>query len=558
MRKFSSIAIFIAILFASTLAFAQPVTVTNVSSPTPNGLYGIGAVINVEVTFSDVVDVTGTPLLYLNNSGRAASYNSGSGTATLTFTYTIAEGETAADLDYVATNSLDPNGGTIQNGGVDADLTLPSPGGVGSLGLNNDIEVDGIRPNTNITVNPDLTTYSTSATFEFESNETGTFQRNLDGGDWVAVTSPENLTSLTDGSHTYQVRAIDQAGNPDDTPARYTWTILPLPWTPQTPTKYEVSIYKVEFSQDSLSYVTVIDNGATPVTVDIVQGGNFGMGYSVPAGTYSIMRVTMVPTIIYSGDNPVGGDPIVDGEFTIPEVSNPVIFYWATWEFGGDPANAQGPGGGLTLGNAFFITMPITIPEGVTTELNLIFNVTGTIHWDAFMGIYLTPPIINSAYSNPALNVTATYNIIYYSAGGSIDSGGLHYESGWGVATFNPDGTWSAGVNFNANEVDGSGHMYTTASQTIEGLYGINSDGSIYMTIVGEWGIIRGAISSDGNIFCGVRIDNTENKVLIYGVKQSTSPSVVGDYFFQNYGDAYWEKSWTGFGIPFECWGYYI
>ena len=51
------------------------------------------------------------------------------------------------------------------------------------------------------------------------------FQCRLDGGGSGACASPHGYTGLTDGSHTFQVRGIDAAGNVDGTPATHTWTI---------------------------------------------------------------------------------------------------------------------------------------------------------------------------------------------------------------------------------------------------------------------------------------------------------------------------------------------
>jgi hypothetical protein len=120
-------------------------TVAGVTSPTPNGAYSAGAVIDVTVQFTDPVTVTGTPQLALN-SGGTAGYLSGSGTDTLTFRYTVAAGQNSADLDYTSATSLTLNGGTIQAGGQAAVLTLPAPGAAGSLGANKNIVVDAGGP----------------------------------------------------------------------------------------------------------------------------------------------------------------------------------------------------------------------------------------------------------------------------------------------------------------------------------------------------------------------------------------------------------------------------
>lgn len=113
--------------------------VTNVTSSTANGTYRVGATIQISITFSSIVYVTGTPLLALN-SGGAASYVGGSGTNTLTFQYTVLAGHNSADLDYTSTSALLLNGGTIEDAaGTDAVLTLPSPGTSGSLGESKNI-----------------------------------------------------------------------------------------------------------------------------------------------------------------------------------------------------------------------------------------------------------------------------------------------------------------------------------------------------------------------------------------------------------------------------------
>jgi large repetitive protein len=86
---------------------------------------------------------------------------------------------------------------------------------------------DTTPPETTILTGPPASTYDTSATFTFASNEAGsTFECLLDGAAFTTCTSPVELTGLSVGSHTFRVRAIDAAGNIDPTPASYTWTIL--------------------------------------------------------------------------------------------------------------------------------------------------------------------------------------------------------------------------------------------------------------------------------------------------------------------------------------------
>lgn len=116
-----------------------------------SGTFGIGSVIDIAVTFDNGVEVTGTPRLKLNTTPvRYAMYSSGSGTSELIFQYTVVYGDSQIDLDYPTTNALQLNGGKISrvnsSGGVIANITLPSPGGVNSLGDNRDIVIDTAVP----------------------------------------------------------------------------------------------------------------------------------------------------------------------------------------------------------------------------------------------------------------------------------------------------------------------------------------------------------------------------------------------------------------------------
>jgi hypothetical protein len=88
------------------------------------------------------------------------------------------------------------------------------------------VTVDTAAPDTSIDSGPNDPTNATSATFGFSSNETGaSFECRTDGAPFTACTTPRTVSGLADGSHTFEVRASDPAGNTDPTPARWTWTI---------------------------------------------------------------------------------------------------------------------------------------------------------------------------------------------------------------------------------------------------------------------------------------------------------------------------------------------
>jgi hypothetical protein len=85
---------------------------------------------------------------------------------------------------------------------------------------------DLTAPETIIDFGPSATTLNTTAIFAFSSNDTAAvFECALDGATFAACPQPTEYTGLLSGEHTLLVRAVDLAGNADQTPASHTWTI---------------------------------------------------------------------------------------------------------------------------------------------------------------------------------------------------------------------------------------------------------------------------------------------------------------------------------------------
>jgi len=90
---------------------------------------------------------------------------------------------------------------------------------------------DTTPPDTSLTSTPPNPDTSTSPSFGFSGTDDATppaslgFECRLDATGFSPCTSPKSYTGLSPGVHTFQVRAIDAAGNVDPTPASYTWTI---------------------------------------------------------------------------------------------------------------------------------------------------------------------------------------------------------------------------------------------------------------------------------------------------------------------------------------------
>jgi hypothetical protein len=86
--------------------------------------------------------------------------------------------------------------------------------------------VDRSPPNTIITTHPRVTSRDRSPTFRFRSSESSsTFECRLDSAPWRACSSPKTYGGLGGGQHFFRVRARDDAGNLDPTPATWSWRI---------------------------------------------------------------------------------------------------------------------------------------------------------------------------------------------------------------------------------------------------------------------------------------------------------------------------------------------
>ena len=88
------------------------------------------------------------------------------------------------------------------------------------------VTVDATPPGTTITSGPSGYMKSTSASFSVSSSEEGsTFKCSRDGSSFADCPTPTGYSGLAQGSHTFRVKAIDEVGNTDTTPASRTWFV---------------------------------------------------------------------------------------------------------------------------------------------------------------------------------------------------------------------------------------------------------------------------------------------------------------------------------------------
>ena len=130
---------------ARVQATVPSTTVPSVSSIaiTSDAGYAAGETIEVSVTFTQAVTVTGQPQLTLNVGGmdRTAGYVSVTGSA-LVFSYQVASGESDGNGVSIKANSLSLNEGTIKASADNTDAVLNHP----AVADDRQHWVDGIRP----------------------------------------------------------------------------------------------------------------------------------------------------------------------------------------------------------------------------------------------------------------------------------------------------------------------------------------------------------------------------------------------------------------------------
>jgi hypothetical protein len=89
---------------------------------------------------------------------------------------------------------------------------------------------DVTAPNTTITAGPSAPTNDNTPTFSFTADDvTATFECKIDSRGWNDCTSALTTSTLADGPHTLQVRALDAAWNVDTTPASRSFTVDTTP-----------------------------------------------------------------------------------------------------------------------------------------------------------------------------------------------------------------------------------------------------------------------------------------------------------------------------------------
>ena len=240
-----------------SLSGAQPTiqssgTATATFTANVAGAGSVDAVMDNQLTTASITIPTGVSSI---NRVQTTPTNLASVQWTVTFTNAVTN-VTAANFSLVNTGlggspgitSVTPVGGPLAASWT---VTASTGSGTGTLRLNmvngsgvsavivnlpftgQAYTIDLIPPDTSITAQPPALTNSASARFSFTGSDTGVgvagFQCRLDGGTFTNCISPVSFSGLSDASHTFDVRAIDAAGNTDASPASVTWVVDTTP-----------------------------------------------------------------------------------------------------------------------------------------------------------------------------------------------------------------------------------------------------------------------------------------------------------------------------------------
>ncbi len=191
--------------------------VASIARTTPSAQFTNAGSVTYTVTFADATlgltasnfDLTGTAGIADTNIGTPTTSDGG-----LTWSVPVT-GLSGTDGTLVLN--------LVNNAGLDHAATNLSFAG-------ESYTLDHTAPTTAFDSTPTATTSNRTPTFTFSGTDVGGsgvsyYEVKVDSGGFATQTSPFTTGTLADGSHTVQVRAVDNVGNADGSPASYTFVV---------------------------------------------------------------------------------------------------------------------------------------------------------------------------------------------------------------------------------------------------------------------------------------------------------------------------------------------
>jgi hypothetical protein len=280
-------------------------TVTSITLPGTNPTNATS--VTYTVNFSESVATVTTSNFSLVTTGAVSGSItglSGSGAGPYTVTVTSVSGNGTMALRMAnSTGVSDTAGNAVSNvpftsSAYTIDQTSPVP------------VINTNPPNPDTNHSPTFTFSATDPTVGGVSSGVNHLETKLDGGSFSTQTSPQALSGLADGSHTFYVRAVDNAGNVSSA-VSYTWFIETvsdvqvqwgtagsasilsmtsnLPW-------YQVKTIDIVFASDVSGHISQSDLALTGVNVANYNIGNSGSAsFSYNSGTKTATWTLVTP-----------------------------------------------------------------------------------------------------------------------------------------------------------------------------------------------------------------------------------------------------------------------
>lgn len=248
--------------------------------------------ITVTITFSEVVSGLSAGEIVVGNGSRGAL---------------------ASDDDQTYSIDISPS--------IDGEVTVNVPADVATDAAGNSntaaasaysVTYDSSAPDTAITTptNGGLTTAQPAFSFG-SADGTARFECALDDGDYAGCASPFTPESpLSEGEHSFSVRATDAAGNTDTTPASVTFTVdttapdVSLDTTPPSLTNDATPTFAFSSTDGEATFECKLDDGeyvtcASPHTTGTLTDGayTFSVRAVDPAGNRSSIPATHSVTV---------------------------------------------------------------------------------------------------------------------------------------------------------------------------------------------------------------------------------------------------------------------
>ena len=252
------------------------------SSPASGSSYATGENIDVAVTFSRAVTVTGSPRLALTVGSRTrqAAFRSASG-STVNFRYTVVGGDRDANGISIAADALTLNGGGIKAGSVDAALGLGSH----ALGNQSDHRVDGGGPTFDGVASPALSfTRGTQGSFTLPAATTGS-------ATYALAATPALPAGLAFNFGTRTLSGTPEVGMAKTTYTLNAYRLVPFPG--------EEGVFYEQLA-DTLAF-TVAVSGAVPAVSGVEIASSPADGSSYATGEYIEVHVTFNYPVAVTG-----------------------------------------------------------------------------------------------------------------------------------------------------------------------------------------------------------------------------------------------------------------